>query len=91
MIRDITTLTVQHGMLFVGDTLILVSHAGGDCDTVPWPLTSEFRSDSVLRYQLAAGLYDMCEMGLLAYEHDVALPDGSLFDYRKVLWEKITA
>lgn len=62
-------------------SMLIRRYPAGDCDTVPWPLTSEFSTYAQLRYRLAVALFDERECNeWFAYEDRVELPDGELFD-----------
>lgn len=86
-----TPLTVLYGrMLGIGDDALMYFYPAGDMDTIPWPLTSEFRTDDVLRYQLACALYGARECGILASDRkEVTLPDGTEFSIDGNMWKPI--
>lgn len=66
-----------------GPCLLLRRYDAGDCDTIPWPLRSEYASDAELRKRLASALYDERETNSTfgAACGDVLLPDGTLFSF----------
>lgn len=71
-------LTVNDGVLYAGDSMLLRMYPAGDCDTCPWPM--EDSEDA--RGLLAAALYDERETNDLFTGHvyEVLLPDGTLFN-----------
>ena len=68
------------GSLCVNGDVLLYFYPAGDCDSIPWPLISEFRLEIKLREQLASALFDAREMGIIPlFAQSVLLPDGTRF------------
>lgn len=56
--------------------VILYTYPAGDCDQIPWPLTTDAEKG-----MLARALYDMREMGGISGGAErVELSDGTLFE-----------
>lgn len=72
-------------------SLLLVSYAAGDCDTVPWPLVpSPYNGTTVegLEQRLACALYDERECNpFFPVDARIALPDGTPFNFDSILAE----
>lgn len=68
-------------------SLLTRVYTSGDCDTVPWPLSSPYSTIQELYVRLAVALYDEREsndtwpLGGVVIE----LPDGREFDFDAVL------
>lgn len=56
------------------DPILVCHYPDGDCDTIPWPMTSGKHNKT-----LAGALYDSREMGLVPDESVFLLPDGKEF------------
>ena len=56
---------------YTGNPLLLHRYAGGDVDTIAWPLVDSGG--------LAIALYDAREMGIIPDVQSVILPDGTEF------------
>ncbi len=54
---------------------ILIVYPAGDCDRIKWPFEGE-----EWKGKLAHALYDCAEMGQVANNRDVLLPDGTSFN-----------
>jgi hypothetical protein len=69
------TLTLKHGSLHLGDSMLLRMYAAGDCDRCAFPFANDRD-----RENLGCALFDQREMGNLPTGCDhVRLPDGSAF------------
>ena len=68
--------------------LLLARYDAGDCDTIPWPLKSEFSTDEEVKKRLARALYDERETNRFFGLHaKIELPDGTPFDFDSILAE----
>lgn len=68
---------------FCGDleAILICRHPEGDCDTIPWPMVSDFRTKAELDANLRSALFDERECGNLPLDcQSVLLPDGSEFE-----------
>ena len=59
--------------------ILIAEVGGGDHDTIPWPMKSQFRTKKELTQNLASALYDAREMGTIPSVSSVLLPDGTEF------------
>lgn len=63
------------------EQILICRHPEGDCDTIPWPMVSEFRTKERLDEILRSALFDERECGTLPIDcQSVLLPDGSEFE-----------
>ncbi len=59
-----------------------------DVSTCPWPMVCEFSTEAALRLTLARALFDQREMNETWKGNiTILLPDGTEFDFDRVLWE----
>ena len=69
--------------------MLIRRYDAGDCDTIPWPLKSDFHDEESLKIRLARALYDERECNSFFGIHDeILLPDGTPFDFDTVLAER---
>ena len=69
-------------------SILVRVYGAGDCDTIPWPLVSDYRSTASLRYRLAIALYDERETNeFFPADAQIELPDGTPFDFDWILVE----
>lgn len=64
--------------------LLLRFYPAGDCDSCPWPMQSDFATESELRCRLARALFDERECrsnAEFSYEDRIELPDGTPFNF----------
>jgi hypothetical protein len=67
-------------------SLLLHRYDAGDCDTIPWPMRSDFATEAQLKERLASALYDERETNDFFGDGDsVELPDGTRFPFDEVL------
>ena len=54
----------------------------GDCDTIPWPMRSDFATQSELMERLQSALYDEREMNpFFPADAVIALPDNTIVEF----------
>jgi hypothetical protein len=73
-------------------SLLLCQYDAGDCDTCPWPMTSEYATAAELRERLALALYDERESNphwTNTPDVVILLPDGERFDLDEVLADRV--
>ena len=75
-------------------SLLICRTDAGDCDSCPWPMTSEYATAAQLRERLALALYDERESNSCwpnKPEVLILLPDGERFDFDSVLADRVLA
>lgn len=93
---QVIKLVVEHGSLcfpFGGhddqlnrladkSVLLLARYAAGDCDTIPWPMRSDFATQPELMKRLQSALYDEREMNpFFPVDAVIALPDNTIVEF----------
>lgn len=63
-------------------SLLIRRYPAGDCDSIPWPMVSDFATLEELRTRLAIALYDERESNdNFPEDAIIELPDGTVFDF----------